>query len=49
MDDPWDWEDPSEAPPQESPRSDTVPYSPLPFGDQHRHISAKQLFCGNSK
>lgn len=48
MDDPWDWEDPSEAP-QESPRFDTIPYSPSPFGDQHGSIPGKQLFCCNLK
>lgn len=30
--DQWDWEAPSEALPQESPRSDITPYSPSPWG-----------------
>lgn len=32
LDDRWDEKDPSEAPPQGSPRSDTILYSPPPFG-----------------
>lgn len=32
--DQWDWEAPSEAPPQESPRSDTALYSSSPCGGQ---------------
>lgn len=42
LDDLLDWKAPSEAPPQESPRSDTILCSPSPFRDQHRSISAKK-------
>lgn len=44
LDDLLDWKAPSEAPPQESPRSDTILCSLSPFRDQKKESHKKEFF-----